>query len=166
MTFFCSDPRKASMASPAFNEDVFSKEGNTLVRAEETPQPAAKDGDKSPPRRPVYFAVHLIICLAWLGPAIALLVLNFQNHVVGASIGCVSCRVNPFSSTVYQEQANFNKKDHTALSGLQFAAKALEIWFALVAAGLIYDVLVIISVHRGHLPHRHIREISAIRGTR
>ena len=140
------------MASPAFNENVFSKEGNSLVRTEDIPQPAAKDSDKSPPRRPVYFTVHLIICLVWLGPAIALLVLNFQNRVVGASIGCVSCRVNPFSSTVYQEQANFNKKDHTALSGLQFAAKALEIWFALVAAGFIYDVLVIISVHRGHLP--------------
>jgi hypothetical protein len=137
------------MASPAFNEDVFSKEGNPLVRAEEIPQPAAKDGDKSPPRRPVYLAVHLIIYLTWLSPAIALLVLNFQNRVVGASIGCVSCRVN---SNVYRERASFNKKDHTALSGLQFAAKALEIWFALVAAGFIYDVLVIISVHRGHLP--------------
>jgi len=139
------------MAAVTFNEKVFPEE-KLAVSPQQLPEPPAEDGEKTRSRRWAHFALHLVICLAWLGPAIALLVLNFQSHLVGASIGCFSCRVNPFSSSTYDEEAGFNKRDDTALSGLQFAAKALEIWFALVGAGFIYDILVIITAHRGHLP--------------
>jgi len=115
--------------------------------ADERPTPAAGPTEKKNRYnwRLISYGLHQFLCLAWLGPAIALLYLNFSEYVVGASIGCFSCRLNPFSSATFDEEAKLDKRDHTALGGLQFASKAMEIWFMIIAAGIIYDLLVLLT---------------------
>jgi hypothetical protein len=95
---------------------------------------------------------HIFLCIAWLGPAITLLVLNFREHVVGASIGCFSCRLNPFSSATFEEETKFDRRDHNALGGLQFVAKALEMIFIAVVSGILYDIFVLVVGRGGDFP--------------
>jgi hypothetical protein len=89
--------------------------------------------------------IHHVLCLLWLAPAISLLALNLRQHIVGASIGCFSCRLNPFSTVTFQQEVKFNERDRNALGGMQLASKALEIWFMIVISGVLYDLLVIFS---------------------
>lgn len=103
-------------------------------------------------RKSIGYLLHHIVCLAWLGPAIAILYLNFSEYVVGASIGCFSCRLNPFSSATFNEETKLDRRDHTAVGGLQFASKALEVWFVVIAAGILYDLLVILTKPGNDLP--------------
>ena len=88
---------------------------------------------------------HHLICLLWLGPAITLVALNLRQLIVGASIGCFGCQLNPFSTATSQQEAKLNIRDREALGGLQLASKILEIWFVLVVSGILYDLLVIFS---------------------
>src|SRR3954451_13343459 len=78
---------------------------------------------------PFWYTLHQFVCFVWLAPAIALLYLNLSGYIIGASIGCFSCRLNPFSSSTYSQESELDKKDHTAVGGLQFASKVMEIWF-------------------------------------
>ncbi|MCJ1423371.1 hypothetical protein MMC29_001254 [Sticta canariensis] len=111
---------------------------------------------KTPRRRMIWrkyrIASHQVLCLLWLGPALALLVLNFSGYVVGASIGLHPCRINVFSSRTFEEVAICNKASHTAMGWLQFASKALEIWFMVVISGILYDVLKLLSSLENHFP--------------
>lgn len=88
---------------------------------------------------------HQLLCLLWLGPALTILMLNFRGYVVGASIGSHRCRLNPFSSDTFGLEAKCNKQNHTSLGWLQFASKALEIWFMVVVSDILYDLLVTLS---------------------
>lgn len=93
----------------------------------------------------------------WLLPIAALLTLNFKNYVVGASAWCPDrdCYVgwfNPVRSVPLQNLRSFDKRDHNLLGALQFAAKALEIWFALIAAALVYLITFLIAGRRDGLP--------------
>src|SRR5271155_954739 len=96
--------------------------------------------------------LHHVVCFAWLAPAVTLLVLNFEEYIVGASIGCFDCHVNPFSSSAFQTEATFNKRDHTALGGLQFASKVMEGWFLVAVSGLVYDLLVLLTAKGDDFP--------------
>lgn len=101
---------------------------------------------------PFWYTVHQFACFIWLAPAIALLYLNLSGYIIGASIGCFSCRLNPFSSSTHSQQSELDKKDHAAVGGLQFASKVMEIWFMIVAAGILYDLLILLTKPGKHLP--------------
>src|ERR1700733_3074447 len=72
----------------------------------------------------------------WLVPALFVLYLNFSNHIVGPSIGCLrsSCRIKLHLTSQIQQTRSLQKDDQDALAGLQVAAKALEAWFCFIAA--------------------------------
>jgi hypothetical protein len=98
-----------------------------------------------------------LACFLWLLPIAALLTLNFKNHIVGASAWCPDrdCYVgwfNPVRSVPLQNLRSFDKRDHNLLGALQFVAKALEIWFSLIAAALIYLITFLIAGKRDGLP--------------
>ncbi|KAI9759866.1 MAG: hypothetical protein M1840_003078 [Geoglossum simile] len=95
---------------------------------------------------------HLILCILWLGPAIVLLILNSRGHVIGASIGCFSCYLNPFSNATFEEEARLGRRDHDVLGALQLAAKALEIVFIAVVSGILYDAMVLVVARGGDFP--------------
>ncbi|KAF7512910.1 hypothetical protein GJ744_012013 [Endocarpon pusillum] len=110
------------------------------------------DENRLSKRKSIGYLLHHIVCLAWLGPAIAILYLNFSEYVVGASIGCFSCRLNPFSSATFNEETRLDRRDHNAVGGLQIASKAMEVWFGVIAAGILYDLLVILTKPGRDLP--------------
>jgi hypothetical protein len=98
-----------------------------------------------------------LACFLWLLPIVALLTLNFKNHIVGASAWCPDrdCYVgwfNPVRSVPLQNLRSFDKRDHNLLGALQFVAKALEIWFSLIAAALVYLITFLIAGKRDGLP--------------
>jgi hypothetical protein len=98
-----------------------------------------------------------LACFLWLLPIAALLTLNFKNHVVGASAWCPDrdCYVgwfNPVRSVPLQNLRSFDKRDHNLLGALQFVSKALEIWFSLIAAALVYLITFLIAGKRDGLP--------------
>jgi hypothetical protein len=118
------------------------KEVSTPGEGKEAPRGTNEEQSQ---RRPFGYVFHQILCFIWLAPAIALIWLNLTGYIIGASIGCFSCRLNPFSSATFEEESKLDKRDHTAVGGLQFASKAMEIWFMVVAAGLIYDYLILLT---------------------
>ncbi|KAH0542809.1 hypothetical protein FGG08_002857 [Glutinoglossum americanum] len=92
--------------------------------------------------------LHIVLGFLWIAPAVALLVLNHWGVILGASIGCPSCRPRNVDS-----QAVLNrmyKDDHNVLGALQVASKAIEVWFMFVAASLVYDVTMFMAEKRGY----------------
>ena len=83
-------------------------------------------------RRWLRTALRQSICMLWLAPVIALLVLNFTGCMIGPSLWCPDrqCQVQWFNyvtSIAYADLQEFNKRDHNVLGTLQLVAKALEI---------------------------------------
>ncbi|KAI7225401.1 hypothetical protein KC330_g9131, partial [Hortaea werneckii] len=97
------------------------------------------------------------LCLLWTVPIMALLVLNFKRHIIGASAWCPNddCWVQGFSvntSTTVSRITKFDRQDHNLLGALQFVAKALEIWFELIATALVYLVTMLLASKKDGLP--------------
>jgi hypothetical protein len=86
--------------------------------------------------------ISLFIGFIWLGPAIALLVLNFKGYIIGAGIGCegLECRIDPYSTNQVQQAQALDEKNHDILGALQLVAKTLEIWFMFIAGNLVYNI--------------------------
>ncbi|KAH0566352.1 hypothetical protein GP486_000258 [Trichoglossum hirsutum] len=117
---------------------------------------------KPPPAGPLIKRVAVdLFCLAWIAPMITLLVLNFTGWTVGAGVGCRlkslkrDCYVDLLDSDgpdAEERAEKLNKKDHEILGTLQFVAKALEIWFTVIAASLIYDLTILLALKIDGLP--------------
>ena len=98
--------------------------------------------------------VSHIIGFLWIAPIIALLVLNFTNHVIGASIWCPkgNCNAQAYGENAIATANRLDVEDHDILGALQFVAKALEVWFMVVATGLVYDVALFLAKSSSGLP--------------
>jgi hypothetical protein len=97
-----------------------------------------------------------VACSLWILPVVALLTLNFKRYIVGASAWCPyqDCHVGWFNRERSIPLANlrrFDKQDHNLLGALQFVAKALEIWFELIAFALVYLVTMDIAAKKDGL---------------
>lgn len=95
-----------------------------------------------------------IISVLWLAPIIALLVLNFQGYVIGASIWCPrgDCSADPLGMHASEKRADLDHQDHNVMGALQFVSKALEVWFMFISTSLIYDVAMLLAKKGGGLP--------------
>ena len=97
-----------------------------------------------------------IVGFLWLAPIIALLVLNFKRHVIGASVWCPkgNCASEAYSEPgkAIERAQKLDRMDHDLLGSLQYVAKALEVWFLFVATGLIYDIALLFAKRWGGLP--------------
>ncbi len=99
---------------------------------------------------PWHFLFQLIH-LFWLAPIIVFLIFNLQNRVIGASVWCPfgKCASNAFNSAT---AVKYNKTDHDTLAGLQFAAQAIQVWFLIIATGLLYDIALFFAQSPQGLP--------------
>lgn len=120
----------------------------------ESPQPEKKKNKRRWPLS--WHTLSHVFGLLWMAPIIALLVLNFKQHVIGASIWCPKEKCN---AEAYGDAANaiakankLDREDHDILGALQFVAKALEVWFIAVATALLYDVALYLAKQEGGLP--------------
>ncbi|KAK4983808.1 hypothetical protein LTR50_007010 [Elasticomyces elasticus] len=112
------------------------------------------------------------LALLWLVPIIALLYLNFKNHVIGASAWCPGgkCWVDMFNYDTSITQHNLDrldKENHNLLGTLQLVSKALEVWFSLIAASLVYIVTMMLAAKPDGLPIGYLnrpREFSELTG--
>ena len=101
------------------------------------------------------------LALAWLVPIVALLYLNFTEYIVGASAWCPGghCWLdsfNPITSVPQMNLRKFDKENHNLLGGLQLVAKALEVWFTLIATALVYLITMIFAGKKEGLPVGYI----------
>jgi hypothetical protein len=89
-----------------------------------------------------FFSWRHLIGFLWLAPALTLLILNFEGHIIGAGIGCRGshCRIDPYSTNQVQQAQELDKQNHDALGALLFVAKVLEVWFTYVAGCLVYNL--------------------------
>lgn len=89
---------------------------------------------------------RLVFGLLWILPMIFLLWLNFSSHVIGGTAWCFKkpCGVIQYDSesevTTNALIDRYEKANHNLLGTLQFAAKALEVWFMYIASSLVYLV--------------------------
>jgi hypothetical protein len=90
----------------------------------------------------------LLFGLGWIFPMLALLILNGTEYVVGAQIGCKSCRVDPTQPNVVQRLQQQDTENHNKLIALQFVAKIIEDWFLVIAASLIYNYAILLAKRR------------------
>ncbi|KAL4797759.1 hypothetical protein BDV19DRAFT_377302 [Aspergillus venezuelensis] len=94
-----------------------------------------------------------VIGFLWLGPALAILILNFKNHVVGSGLNCRGhCRINPNSTSQVQQIERLDGTNRDVLGALQFVAKGLEVWFMYVAASFVYRAALHLSAKDNRLP--------------
>ena len=100
-----------------------------------------------------HFFSHLFAFL-WLAPIIALLILNYKNHVIGASVWCPKgkCSADAFGDQAFAKAEELDKHDHDILGSLQFVAKGLEIWFMIAATSLLFDVAMLFAKKGRGLP--------------
>ncbi|KIW17678.1 hypothetical protein PV08_04873 [Exophiala spinifera] len=102
-----------------------------------------------------------LFCALWIVPIVFLLVQNYRNWIVGAGVGCRlswfkhKCYIDLLSidgSNPESKAAKLDQVDHEILGALQFVAKALEVWFGIVATSLIYDLTMLLGKHDHGLP--------------
>lgn len=123
---------------------------NHVFQGTQPPQPADQ------PRR-TGWAWHIFshtASLLWLAPITALLVLNYKHHIIGASVWCPvgRCSADAFGVDATQRASKLDRNDHNAVGALQFVAKALEIWFMIIATTLVYDFAMWFARRGGGLP--------------
>lgn len=120
--------------------------------------------DLDPPKKPrrgrtswIWAVVSQLIGLLWLAPITALLVLNYRNYVIGASVWCPRGKcptdfLSDFTSVVLRKVSELDRADHDVLGALQFVSKALEVWFMFISTSLVYDVAMLFMKKGGGLP--------------
>ncbi|KAL4935555.1 hypothetical protein BDV06DRAFT_228714 [Aspergillus oleicola] len=102
-------------------------------------------------RRLIHF--RNLVGFLWLGPALAILILNFKNHIVGSGLNCRShCRIDPYSTSQVQQIERLDGTNRDVLGALQFVAKGLEVWFMYVAASFVYRAALHLSAKDNRLP--------------
>ena len=119
---------------------------------------------KSRPKSLIWHIFSHIVSFLWLAPIITLLVLNFKNHIIGASAWCPGghCSSGVGSSdpaavsNTIERAAKLDRNDHNVLGALQFVAKALEVWFMLIATALLFDLAMILARMDGGLPVAYV----------
>lgn len=106
------------------------------------------------------FLVQLFAFL-WLVPIITLLILNIKQHIIGASAWCPDGHCFPaiYAEYSYKDHvkaadlpSHYAKETRNLVGGLQFAAKALEIWFIMIASWLVYLITMRLAARRPGLP--------------
>lgn len=95
--------------------------------------------------------------LLWLAPVIKILILNFKEYIIGASVWCPFniCRTDALSyrsAIGLHWQAQMRSQDRDFLGVLQFIAKAIEAWFMFIATGLIFDIAMLLAKQPQGLP--------------
>ena len=132
----------ASHDPPASEKQATTTSGSVSSSNPPPPSPPNIPSPISQPKSWSWHLVSLLLSLLWLGPIITLLVLNFRNHVIGASIWCPfgKCFSDAFGDDAIATAVRLDKWDHDLLASLQFAAQAFEIWFLVIATALLYDV--------------------------
>lgn len=97
--------------------------------------------------------------LLWLVPVVALLVLNFQGSIIGASAWCFrgDCNVDHFSATRNRHEEEQYSHDSRNLVGvLQVVAKALEVWFVFITFSLVFLATMSLAEHSRGLPNGYL----------
>ena len=103
-----------------------------------------------------YLTSH-ILSLLWLAPIVAVLVLNFESHIIGASAWCPlgKCYDDSFLDAApigVSSQNELDRRDHNLLGTLQFVAKAIEVWFTFIATSLILDAIMLLAKSSSGIP--------------
>lgn len=148
------------------------KNDSTFTYQSVNPTPAQQNSEDEEPRPQIELGNHIplaktrgwtstiiwqILALLWLVPVVALLYLNFKSHIIGASAWCPAGHcwlqmLNPITAIPRQKARQFDKDSHDLLGGLQFVAKALEVWFGIIAASLVYLLTMKAAGKREGLP--------------
>lgn len=132
-----------------------SGEGKVQTSHREVRARAIPRASKS--KRRYRFSLHIlshVFGFLWIAPITALLVLNLKSHVIGASIWCPrgKCNAEAYGVNAIAKASKLDAEDHNVLGALQFAAKALEVWFMVVATALLYDLAMFLAKSSGGLP--------------
>ncbi|KAE9368092.1 hypothetical protein N431DRAFT_417149 [Stipitochalara longipes BDJ] len=120
---------------------------------------ATATNPKKTKRLPKFVGVsfYVVLCLGWIAPIVALLVLNFKSFIVGASVSCAvrSCNDNAGADNATRTSEKLDQEDHDILGALQLVAKALEIWFIFLAGSLVFDLTMLLARRRNGIPIRY-----------
>lgn len=105
----------------------------------------------------IWAVVSQVIGIFWLAPIIAILILNYTNYIIGASVWCPGghCAtdfLSDFTSVVLKKVSELDRADHDVLGALQFVSKSLEVWFMFISTSLVYDVAMLFMKKGGGLP--------------
>lgn len=111
------------------------------------PEPRQPSQPKSPKHRGlIVTCIFQGVCFLWIPFILTFIVLNFLQHVVGATVWCLgrNCHVelfNPVASIPISNRHRFDRRDHDVLWALQVFAKVAEIWFGFIVVSLVSLVI-------------------------
>ena len=109
----------------------------------------------TPTRQRLYRTVSICFGVLWIAPITVLLVFNYRQFTLGASIWCPNRQCVQWNFTGGVDIANarlLNEADHNVLGSFQFVAKALEVWFVFIATSLVYHVSIALAKRPAGLP--------------
>lgn len=118
----------------------------------------ADEGLEEPEQLSVWWIIFTqFFAFLWIVPIAALLYLNISNRILGASAWCPfgNCLPQLFNgdqSNALALAAKYDKETHNLNGALQLVAKALEVWFILIASWLVYLLAVAIAQRSAGLP--------------
>ncbi|OQN97894.1 hypothetical protein B0A48_16205 [Cryoendolithus antarcticus] len=159
-----SPKQESTVFTTALYEPTSLNEPQSLYAQDTAYHGTDPDGhapEREPGRSILSTLLLQMFSLAWLVPAVTLLVLNTRGHIIGASAWCPSgdCYVQAndnVTSVPQQRMAYFDSTSHNLLGLLQIVAKLMELWFGFIATALVY-LIVMQSASRPHgLPIRCI----------
>lgn len=134
---------------------TLSRQRDLILPAVQTPFERPKDR-----KRRLHHLWSLLVGILWLAPMITLLYFNLSKYIIGAAAWCPgkSCHVISYNigsnDTTTALVGRHDQENKNLLGALQFAAKALEVWFAYIATSLVYCTACALAKQRGGLfPH-------------
>ncbi|PGH02537.1 hypothetical protein GX51_04563 [Blastomyces parvus] len=135
-------------------------ENNLAEKIPRTQQTTGETDEKKPRsiKGVVFRLLFDLFCISWLAPTIILLYLNFSSWIIGSG---VACRLPSYKddcniwARVPLQLAKLDEKDHEILGSLQIVAKALEVWFTIIAGSLILDLAILLALSKMGLPMGH-----------
>jgi len=111
-----------------------------------------------------YTTSHLLFdlfCVAWVIPIGFALYFGFTNMIVGAGIGCripwrpESCfpdLLGVHDEGHHRRIQDLNRHDRAWQGGLQFVAKIIEVWFAIIATSVVFSLTMYLATSSHGLP--------------
>jgi hypothetical protein len=94
--------------------------------------------------------------LAWLALVVTLMVLNGRGYIIASSFGCLfrTCQFDLLREPSHggSRRQQLASIDRNVMNALQLVAKALEVWFLIIAGTLVYNISMAFARQRDGLP--------------
>jgi hypothetical protein len=90
----------------------------------------------------------VVLGILWLAPAGYIIYLNISQKILGVVLACQDCRASLYPSLAVSV-SRYDTQNKNVMSGLQIAAKILEVWFVFMITSMVYNITALLATKQG-----------------